>query len=414
MHPHIAVSGNDVHIIWTDERNGGIQDVYYRNSKDGGQNWNSEQRLTNYTDHEGGMCIANEGSNVHIIWSRWLLKPEVFYMNSTDGGISWSSEQQLTPDNDIGTEPHSIAVWQDNIHLVYSEQDEVYYINSTDGGVTWHQSRRISDLTNASINPDICVHNSTVYILWQDQRDNEPYVGAWNIYYAVSNNSGNDWSENIRLTYQTIGVCGEPATAIDNSVVHVVWQDNRSSDTIIDRDIYYKRYPDFPDPEFNISLQEGWNLISLPLEQSDESIDQVLSSITGKWDYIRTYDALTGTWESNSSYMPYQLNDFSALNHKQGFWINITEPGGTILTCSGYDPPSTTISLYAGWNLVGYPSLTNEIVGNALWGTGADKVMVCDTSEPYHIKDVGPTYLMKPGEGYWVHVPADSTWIVNW
>ncbi len=97
------------------------------------------------------------------------------------------------------------------------------------------------------------------------------------------------------------------------------------------------------------------------------------------------------------------------------FWINITEPGGTILSVSGYDPPSTSIPLYAGWNLVGYPTLNHsETVANALWGTGADNVMVCNMTEPYQIKEVGPTYVMKPGEGYWIHVPADSTWIIDW
>ena len=40
--------------------------------------------------------------------------------------------------------------------------------------------------------------------------------------------------------------------------------------------------------------------------------------------------------------------------------------------------------------------------------------MVCDTSEPYHIKEVGPSYVMKPGEGYWVHVPFDTVWVVDW
>ena len=34
--------------------------------------------------------------------------------------------------------------------------------------------------------------------------------------------------------------------------------------------------------------------------------------------------------------------------------------------------------------------------------------------ELYNIREVGPEYVMKPGEGYWIHVPADSTLIVNW
>ncbi|MDD4308378.1 MAG: hypothetical protein PHU53_06185, partial [Thermoplasmata archaeon] len=72
-----------------------------------------------------------------------------------------------------------------------------------------------------------------------------------------------------------------------------------------------------------------------------------------------------------------------------------------------------TIPLYAGWNLVGYPTQTTETVGNALWGTGADRVEVFDPISPY-IKEAGATYVMKPGEGYWIHVSADSTWTINW
>jgi len=165
--------------------------------------------------------------------------------------------------------------------------------------------------------------------------------------------------------------------------------------------------------KYNISLNEDWNLISLPFEQFDESIEQVLSSISGKWDCIQTYDSILSEWNSNNIYTPDSLNDFSTLNHKQGFWINITELNVN-LTVSGYISTSTNINLYAGWNLVGYPTLTEKTVADALWGTGADKVEAFDSAEPYRIKEVGPTYLMKPGEGYWVHVPMDTTWIIDW
>ncbi len=96
-----------------------------------------------------------------------------------------------------------------------------------------------------------------------------------------------------------------------------------------------------------------------------------------------------------------------------GFWIDITEPD-VVLSVVGGEARSVSIPLYAGWNLIGYPTMTEMIVANALWGTGADKVEVFDPAEPYRIKEVGPTYVMKPGEGYWVHVPADSVWVVDW
>ncbi len=165
--------------------------------------------------------------------------------------------------------------------------------------------------------------------------------------------------------------------------------------------------------EYDIPLQEGWNLVSLPLVQSSKSIIAVLASIDGKWDCIRAYDAINEIWLSNVTSRPDSLNDIQSLNHKMGFWININETNVN-LTVRGYMLSSTSISLYAGWNLIGYPSLNIETIANALWGTSADNVMVCDTSEPYNIKEVGPNYVMQPGEGYWVHVPFDTVWVVDW
>ncbi len=171
-----------------------------------------------------------------------------------------------------------------------------------------------------------------------------------------------------------------------------------------------------PGDSFNIVMTAapGWNLISLPLIQNDESIDEVLGNIDGKWNCIQTYDTVTLTWNSNATSRPDVLNDLASLNHSVGFWINITEPG-VELTIQGQIPNSTSIQLYAGWNLVGYPTLNDSTtVADAFWGTGADSVEVFDPVEPYRIKEVGPTYIMKPGEGYWVHVPFDAIWFIDW
>jgi|GEM_PF-4170908 len=164
----------------------------------------------------------------------------------------------------------------------------------------------------------------------------------------------------------------------------------------------------------NMALDLGWNLISLPLTPSNNTIEVVLQSIAGKYDFIRTYSPLDpNPWKSYCTYKPNLLNDLKILNHKIGFWIHTTEANVDLMVF-GNVSISTSITLYAGWNLVGYPSLNTETVGTALWGTGADRVMISDTSEPYHIREVGSTYVMKPGEGYWIHVPFDTIWIVDW
>ncbi|MCK4265637.1 MAG: right-handed parallel beta-helix repeat-containing protein, partial [Thermoplasmata archaeon] len=167
--------------------------------------------------------------------------------------------------------------------------------------------------------------------------------------------------------------------------------------------------------KYDIQLDPGWNLISLPLVQADTSIFTVLSSIEGQWDYVRYYDAADKKdhWKAYSIYKPPSLNDLWELDHTMGFWLHATEE--CTLTVYGQVPISTSIPLYAGWNLVGYPTMgDSKSVGDALWGTGADKVEICDTSEPYDLREVEPSYTMKHAEGYWIHVPADTIWVINW
>jgi parallel beta-helix repeat protein len=178
----------------------------------------------------------------------------------------------------------------------------------------------------------------------------------------------------------------------------------------------YPLMPPFPYIEFDMPLQQGWNLISLPLEQTNPyDIFQVLQSIDGKWDLIQTYDPTDDDhWIHYNVNWPSELNELDGLDHKIGFWINITEPGGTTLTVFGNYPTSTSITLYTGWNLVGYPSFVEKPISNSLTGTGYDAVEGFNASTPYHISPLSDSYMMKPGEGYWVHVPADTVWVVDW
>jgi hypothetical protein len=166
---------------------------------------------------------------------------------------------------------------------------------------------------------------------------------------------------------------------------------------------------------FDIPLNEGWNLISLPFVQPDPSIDQALSSISGKWDHIQVFNASQPDyWKTNITSRPDQLNDLNYLTHKTGFWINITE-SGVILTVPGNVSASTNIYLLSGWNLVGYPSLTAKSITDALAGTGYDlPVETFNATAQYRIAPLADSYMMQPGEGYWVHVPADTMWVVDW
>jgi hypothetical protein len=422
-HPDIAVWNENVHIVWDQIVVWPDLELYYINSSDNGATWNTPQRLTNdNANDDREPIIAVNDTNVHVVWDKNLIDPGIMYMKSIDGGISWQAEKLLSEDDGWFSFPTCLAIanssiyigFLDDKHIAEGGKRQAYFFNSSDNGESFYpeHGKKLSnsDIYNTTAIESMTLDNNKIHVTLSENRDG--YLTE--VYYIGSSDIGQTWSPDLRLTYTLNSSSGNSNIAIENNFIHVIFQDNRTGDSPHSSEIYYKRYPDFPlpDPIYNINLNEGWNLISTPLSPREESLIKVLENITGKWDVVKYYDTLdkADPWKT---YRPGStVNDLTNIDETMGFWIYINQPNVT-LTVSGVIPASTTIPLYAGWNLVGYPTQTTQTVGNALWGTGADRVEVFDPASPY-IKEIGPTYIMKPGEGYWIHVPADTIWVINW
>ena len=166
---------------------------------------------------------------------------------------------------------------------------------------------------------------------------------------------------------------------------------------------------------FAIPLQVGWNLASIPFEPVNRSFRSVLGSIAGQYDQVILHNAsdTSDPWKSFSIYRPNVLNDLVELGNEMGFWVHAT--GNCTLLVSGIPPETTHIPLHAGWNLVSYPTCSNNVTLEiAFSGTGMDGVEGSCAFSPYYLRELSTSYVMQPGEGYWVHVPADTTWTVDW
>jgi hypothetical protein len=152
------------------------------------------------------------------------------------------------------------------------------------------------------------------------------------------------------------------------------------------------------------------------LVQADTSIPIVFSSIDGQYDAIQYYDPTDyeDHWKMYDIYKPPILIDLWDVNRTMGFWIHMTEPA--VLSINGKLPNTTTIDLYAGWNMVGYPAKddTEYKVLDLKMDTGADQVEMGDPDAPYGMIVAPDDYVLKKGEGYWVKVTADCMWTINW
>ncbi|MCK5397968.1 MAG: hypothetical protein KAJ33_06955 [Thermoplasmata archaeon] len=166
---------------------------------------------------------------------------------------------------------------------------------------------------------------------------------------------------------------------------------------------------------YHITLETSeWNLVSLPLPQLYSNVGDVL--YYAEWDCARWYDSQDkqDPWKTFNTMNPPSINDLDVLNRTMGIWLKASSSDELVVT--GYAPEPTSINLKAGWNLVGYPTLTSRLASDALAGTDADMISICNGTAPGLIDDRADlsTVTMHPGEGYWVHVPFDTVWTVDW
>jgi parallel beta-helix repeat protein len=164
-------------------------------------------------------------------------------------------------------------------------------------------------------------------------------------------------------------------------------------------------------------LKQGWNLISIPLIQEEQNLTRVLGTIEGWYDAVQWYNVEDNDdpWKHHKVSKPFG-NDLLHLNETMSFWIHIIQPGDTIFLYNGTQPASNqTIQLHPGWNMVGYPSLSNHnrTVGlnNLTFDTHVDCIQWYDSAtKTWHF--MGPDDSFVPGRGYWLHSKVEAEWEV--
>jgi predicted phosphodiesterase len=170
----------------------------------------------------------------------------------------------------------------------------------------------------------------------------------------------------------------------------------------------------------SLILKPGWNLISLPYIQYINDLDTVFSSISGSYDAVQWYNVQdkTDPWKHNHTQKPLHLNDLENVNHTMGIWIHITATGDVLFKVPGFPAAENqTISLYPGWNLVGYPSLIScnrtEGLNDTLFGTHIDKIMWYNASTgKWH--SMSENDYFEIGRGYYIHALTEDTWKIKY
>jgi hypothetical protein len=458
--PRMAITNSPltIHVVWDEvSHNGDSTEIWYTKSNNQGGGWAQPVQISAANAPYGpgasepDICTTGpSGETLHVVWTQDMeISPgiwcgEVFYMRSPNNGNSWEGERQISqvfPNTyayraRVGAVGNSVfAVWN---QFEGSSGTEVYYSGSMDGGISWSGEGMDCMVSfpdsHAAEVPVVSAYDGPsgqeVHVAWMERDETSPN-GTQEIHYSMSANPMDPMSwtgkehDNVLSQPDSVEFAEVEYLAMEIGLVggevrpQIVWEEKNvaSFHGRVDRnnEIHY-----IPDMTFDIPVHLGWNLISVPLVQNNTNIETVLDDSHGDnstiWDIVKYYSN-TGTetiWKSHRASLPSGLNTLTDVNNKMGIWINITELGDGNLTVYGDYSANTQISLIAGWNLVGYPAQTSKSISDAFIGINDCPIEGYDFNSSYLISQLPGTYMMKPGEGYWVHVAADTVWTINW
>jgi hypothetical protein len=167
-----------------------------------------------------------------------------------------------------------------------------------------------------------------------------------------------------------------------------------------------------------ITLDEKWNLISLPLVPFDSDIDAILAALPAaglaELVSIWNYDGCTGEWFVYGN----GQSSLTDLEDGKGYWVRMTYPmAGTYdLWVWGTEKPMppaapAEYAVCAGWNMVGFTSLTGMNSDVYLWNWGTPDPVIYEwvagdwTAQGWSMVAF-PGGGLLTGKGYWIAFPA--------
>jgi len=206
-----------------------------------------------------------------------------------------------------------------------------------------------------------------------------------------------------------------------------------SKNNITGYDIVNTKVTVFPTVYKNCSfdLYPGWNLVSFYCLGMYNARSTVLQSIDGKYDSIFEYQSndLSDPWKSYSISLPnWTVQQLNYMDRISGYWIYIynTPDSNNVSNDSNVSAYNITfsyagvysdsvISLYDGWNLVGYPNTKSVNISAGLNGLSYSIVKyyntTTDTWVMYLNNSVNNTLdKFETYKGYWVNVNGDQQW----
>lgn len=268
-------------------------------------------------------------------WLKFTTSTPSFYVNVT------SPTPGTADGNSIACEANASSIG--NLDVLYR-----FYLETKDpfGNEVIYESPMIRPLTNTTPKFEYTQTNYAILSGEQFRLYCRAYLPNGN--YAQSAGVDFTW-EKTNLYENGLNLSGPNGIVSDNDLIKYYgrldfYDGNLVQDSDQDGVTDYEELLAGTHPyEFNLSLTQGWNLISLPFKPNDQTMNTLDLATTGEqlvW-YKDRYISVLG------------LNGHPKPNALQAFWVYALNDTIEPLKVSGTAPTSYDVTINEGWNLVG-------------------------------------------------------------
>ncbi len=225
--PKIAVSedGENIYLVWQDATPGN-NEIFFASSADEGLTFGEPTNISNSDGLSSFPQIAVSGENIHIVWQDTSPADDIFVASSSDGGSSFGEPVNVSnTTNGVSASPQ-VAVAEDNVFVTWHDSStgdlEVLFAASDNGAASFGEVINLSNTTDGvSASPQIALSgNGTIHVVWQDT------FPASDIFMSSSVNGGANFTEPINISSTEEDGSFSPRVAVNGEAIYVTWQDS--------------------------------------------------------------------------------------------------------------------------------------------------------------------------------------------
>jgi len=272
----LFVDENNAYTVWSDDSSGGVDDVFFAKSNDGGKTFDAPINLSQNNGSSAFPRLAVSESNVYVTWYDYSPgQSDIFFAKSIDGGNSF----QVTNISDTPMPSYNpwILAFSNYVYIVFNDggrsailelpngetrvvdistgDEELVILFSQDYGETFEFTNLSNSLNKLSWNARIKISEPYVFVTW-----NEVVRNQSDIFFSKSSNYGKSFSKSINLSDSPLETVDSAIGVYENNV-YIVWNDmtKRTTDIFFVKSSDYGKTFDIP---VNLSKSSGTPIIN--------------------------------------------------------------------------------------------------------------------------------------------------------